>query len=83
MTLQELNELIDKAIKDAEIRPAAMEASNVLNAEYCLGAIFAYLDIIWKVHGIDSFVESYERVQIAVEDLMKRTQTLYGKEIRA
>lgn len=79
MTLQELNELIDKAITGAEIRPAAMETTNALNAEYALGAIHAYLDIIWKVYGIDSFLEGYERIQIAVEDLTRRTQTLYER----
>lgn len=79
MTLQELNELIDKAITGAEIRPAAMDATNILNAEYALGAIHAYLDIIYKVHGLDSFVEGYDRVQAAVEDLTRRTQTLYER----
>lgn len=77
MTLEELNALIDKAIKNAAIRPAAMATTNALNAEYSLGAIFAYLDIIWKVYGIDAMIEAKERTQKDVDDLTERTQDLY------
>ena len=77
MTLQDLNALIDKAINNAEIRPAAMATTNALNAEYSLGAIFAYLDIIWKVYGIDAMIEAKERTQQNIDSLTERTQELY------
>ena len=78
MTLQELNDLIDKAIENSAIRPEAMPKTNILNAEYGLGAIYAYIDIIWKEYGIDAFCETIERTEKERNDLLNRTQTIYS-----
>jgi hypothetical protein len=77
MTLEELNALIDKSISSNAVRPGAMETTNALNAEYALGAIFAYIDIIWKTYGIDAMIETKDRVQGAIDELTERTQILY------
>lgn len=78
MTLQELNELIDKAINNAAIRPTALDKTNALNAIYSNGAIYAYLDLIWKVYGIDAFVEAIERTAAARQELLDRSETIYA-----
>ena len=77
MTLQELNELIDEAIEKSKENPAAMPQTNALNAEYCLGTIHAYIDIIWKQYGIDAFFEAVDRTGSTVKELMERTQIVY------
>lgn len=77
MTLEELNALIDKSISNAAVRPGAMATTNALNAEYSLGAIFAYIDIIWKVYGIDAMIETKNRIQNEIDDLTSRANVLY------
>ena len=79
MTLEQLNQMIDKAIKDAQERPQAMKQTNVLNAEYALGKIFAILDIIQNTHGIDALIEAKERIDNSITELTDRTQAIYTR----
>lgn len=79
MELKELNQLIDNAIKNAVERPDAMATTNALNAVYANGAIHAYLDLIWKIHGAEAFVEAADRVRDARETLLKRSEKLYTR----
>lgn len=78
MTLKELNELIDKAIENAAMRKNALPKTNALNAEYSLGAIFAYIDLIWKMYGIDAMIETNDRIGHAVKILMERVENIYN-----
>lgn len=77
MTLERLNQMIDEAITAAEIRPQAMKQTNILNAEYATGKVFAILDIIHELYGIDALIAARERTQAATDALTLRTQELY------
>ena len=77
MTLEELNALIDKSISSAAVRPGAMATTNALNAEYALGAIFAYIDLIWKLYGVDALIETKNRIQKDIDKLTARANELY------
>lgn len=77
MTLEYLNKKIDEAIKDAELRPGAMKQTNVLNAEYGLGKIYGYLEIIKDQFDIDTFISSVARINDTINELTDRTQEIY------
>ena len=77
MTLEYFNKKIDRAIKDAELRPNAMKQTNVLNAEYALGKIYGYLEVIQDQFGVDTFVEAVERITGKIDELTERTQEIY------
>lgn len=79
MTLERLNQMIDEAITAAEIRPHAMKQTNILNAEYALGKVFAILDIIQNTHGIDALIEAKERIDNSITELTDRTQAIYTR----
>ena len=83
MTIKELNDLIDLAIKDSHVIPGAMPQTNVLNAEYAAGQVYAYLHIIQREYGIDEYVKAAGRTQQARQELLDRTQALYEKEATA
>lgn len=79
MTLERLNQMIDEAITAAEIRPQAMKQTNILNAEYALGKVFAILDIIQNTHGIDALIKAKERIDNSITELTDRTQAIYTR----
>lgn len=77
MTLEQLENMIDKAISDAVVRPHAHKATNALNAEYALGKIYALFDVIEEIYGIDELIEIEYRLTDTIDTLMKRTQEIY------
>ena len=77
MTLEKLEMMIDRAISDTVVRPHAHEATNVLNAEYGLGKVFALLEVIEDVYGIEAMTKIYDRIADTIDTLMKRTQVIY------
>ena len=77
MTLKQLESMINKAISDAVVRPHAHEVTNVLNAEYALGKIFALLEVIEDTYGIEAMTKIYDRISDVIDTLMKRTQAIY------
>lgn len=49
MTLEYLNDLLDKALLEGQKRRGAMHQTNILNAEFALGKYFALLNIIGQL----------------------------------
>lgn len=77
LTLEYLNNLIDKALLEGQKRRGAMHQTNILNAEFALGKYFALLNIIDEVYGIDEMIKAKERTQAAIDELTGIANEIY------
>lgn len=77
MTLEKLEQMIDKAIADGAEKTSARDKTNALNAEYALGKVMALLEIIDDMYGIDEMYRIYDRTSDEREQLFIRAQAIY------
>lgn len=77
MTLEYLNDLIDKALLEGQKRRGAMHQTNILNAEFALGKYFALLNIIDEVYGIDEMIKTKDRTQATIDELTGIANEIY------
>lgn len=76
-SLDYFTDSIDKALKDGEIRPAAMPQTNVLNAEYALGKYHAIIDIMSQLFDYNVIAGIHEKYRSTIDSLTERANTIY------
>ena len=77
MSIDRLNEMIDKALSEGTGIKDCMNITKALNADHALGEYHGLMSVIEEMYGIDEMLKTHDRVQAKVDELFKIVETAY------